>query len=81
MKRIPKELLLFLLAGNESLMSTLDMPHCRLPPRLNLILPSSGLLRSVRWFETDVSGLPTEPTFKSQDVFLDILTLEDRSDR
>ena len=30
----------------------------RLPPRLNWILQSSGLLRGVRWFETDVSWLP-----------------------
>jgi hypothetical protein len=29
----------------------------RLPPRLNSILPSSGLLRGVRWFATDVTGL------------------------
>ena len=29
----------------------------RLPPRLNWILPSSGLVCRVRWFETDVSGL------------------------
>jgi hypothetical protein len=29
-------------------------------------LPSSGLLRGARRFETDVSGLPTGPIFKSQ---------------
>jgi hypothetical protein len=28
----------------------------------------SGLLRGVRWFETDVSGLPVGPIFKSQAV-------------
>ena len=28
------------------------------------ILPSSGLLRAVRWLETDVSVLPTGPVFK-----------------
>ena len=36
--------------------------------KLDLILPSSGLLRGVRWFETDVSGLPTSLTFKGQSV-------------
>ena len=30
----------------------------RLPLPLNWILPSSGLLPGVRWFETDVLGLP-----------------------
>jgi hypothetical protein len=35
----------------------LRMRGLRLTPRLNWILPSSGLLRDVRWFETDVSGL------------------------
>jgi hypothetical protein len=33
-------------------------PDRRLPPWLKWILPSSGLLRGVRWFETDVSGPP-----------------------
>ena len=33
------------------------IPDRRLPLRLNWILPSSGLLRSVGWFRTDVSGL------------------------
>jgi hypothetical protein len=28
------------------------------------ILPSSGLLRGVRRFETDVSGLPISPNFE-----------------
>jgi hypothetical protein len=40
---------------------TLDL---RLPPRLNWILPSSGLLRGVSWSETDVSRLPIGPIFK-----------------
>jgi hypothetical protein len=35
-----------------------------LPPRFKRILPSSGLLRDVRWFKTDVSGLLISPTFK-----------------
>jgi hypothetical protein len=35
---------------------------------LSSILPSSGLLRGVRWFETDVSGLPVGPIFKGQAV-------------
>ena len=30
------------------------------------ILPSYGSLRDVRWFETDVSGLPIGSSFKSQ---------------
>ena len=34
-----------------------SVPDRRLPPRLNRILPSSGLLSGVSWFETDVSGL------------------------
>ena len=32
------------------------------------ILSSSGMLRSVGWFRTDVSGLPTGPIFMGQDV-------------
>jgi hypothetical protein len=32
------------------------------------ILPSSGSLRGVRWFETDVSELPIGPNFKYQGV-------------
>jgi hypothetical protein len=35
----------------------------RLLPRLNWIIPSSGWLRGLRWFETDVSGLPTGLVF------------------
>ena len=31
---------------------------------------SSRLLRGVRWFETDVSGLLIGPVFKGLDVFL-----------
>jgi hypothetical protein len=38
----------------------------RLPPPLNWILPSCELLRGVRWFETDVSGLSFGPIFKGQ---------------
>ena len=38
----------------------------RLPPRLNWILASSGLLRGVKWFETDVLGLPIGLGFKGQ---------------
>ena len=40
----------------------------RLPPGLNLIIPSSGLLRGVSWFKTDVSGLHIELIFKGQTV-------------
>ena len=36
------------------------------------ILPSSGLLRDVRWFETDVSGLPIGPNFKGQACILEM---------
>jgi hypothetical protein len=43
-------------------------PNLRLGPRLKLILPSSGLLRSVRWFNTDVSELPIGPILKGQAV-------------
>ena len=31
----------------------------KLPPRLNWTLPFPGLLRVVKWIETDVSGLPS----------------------
>ena len=34
------------------------------------IIPSSGILRWVRWFETDVSGLPIGPIFKGQAILL-----------
>ena len=34
----------------------------RLPPWLNRILQSSGLLRGVRWFETDVLRIPSSWT-------------------
>ena len=37
------------------------------------ILPCSGLLRGVRLFETDVSGLPVVPTFKGQNILLSFL--------
>jgi hypothetical protein len=36
----------------------------RLPPRLNLIIPSAGLLRGVSWFKTDVSELPIDSVLK-----------------
>jgi hypothetical protein len=49
----------------------------RFPPRLNRILPSSGLLRGVNLFKADVSGLPTCPVFKGYAV----LTLENGTDR
>ena len=38
----------------------------RLPPKLKQHLPSSGLLHSVRWFDTDVLGLPISPILKGQ---------------
>jgi hypothetical protein len=40
----------------------------RLPPQLNWILPYSGWLRGVRWFEMGVSGLSVDPIFKGQVV-------------
>jgi hypothetical protein len=40
----------------------------RLPPRLNWILPSTELVRCVRWFESDVSGLLFGPIFKCQNI-------------
>jgi hypothetical protein len=42
------------------------VPELGLTPRLKSLLPSSGLLHGVRWFETDVSGLHIFPIFKSQ---------------
>ena len=44
------------------------------------ILPSSGLLHGVRLFETDVSGPPIGRILQGEDVFLDILNLEDGTD-
>jgi hypothetical protein len=38
----------------------------RLQPRLEWILPSSGLLRGVSWLKTDVSGPHISPLFKGQ---------------
>ena len=40
-----------------------------------LIIPSSGLLRSVRWFDTDVSGLPIGPIFKGQVIDVSVLSV------
>jgi hypothetical protein len=42
------------------------MSNRRLPPRLNCILLSSGLLRVVCLFETDFSELPIDPSFKGE---------------
>jgi hypothetical protein len=39
-----------------------------LPTLLKLMLPSSGLLRGVRWIEIGVSGLPISPIFSGQAV-------------
>ena len=39
---------------------------------------SSELLQSLRWFHTDVSGVPIGPVFKGQ--ALDSFTLEDGTD-
>ena len=41
--------------------STPILRVCRLLPRLKWNLPSSGLLRSVKRFKTDVLGLPISP--------------------
>ena len=35
---------------------------------ISLILSSSGMLLSLGWFRTDVSGLRIVPIFKGQDV-------------
>jgi hypothetical protein len=51
------------------------MRDLRFPPPLKWILPSSGLLRGIRWFETDVSGPPIGP------IFLGSLALEGGIDR
>jgi hypothetical protein len=46
------------------------------------VLPSSGLLRGVRWCESDVSEPPTSPIFrfKLPSFFLDSLTLSEKTD-
>ena len=47
-------------------------------------MPFSGLLRGVKWFETDVLGLPIGAIFKGQAVQeeqLDYFTFEDGTDR
>ena len=44
------------------------MSDRRLPLRLNRILPSSGLLRGVSWFKTDVLRLTICPIFEGQTV-------------
>ena len=41
-----------------------DVRDRRLSPCLNGILPCSGLLHRIKWFETDVSGLRIVPVFK-----------------
>ena len=38
--------------------------HLMHPPRLNRILPYSGLLSGVRWLETDVFGVHIVPILK-----------------
>jgi hypothetical protein len=43
------------------------------------ILPSSGLLRGVRWFETDVLGLPILHIFKDQALFRQFFDLQKSS--
>ena len=48
----------------------LDLRDRRLPLRFTRILLYSGLLRSVGWFCTDVSGLRIRPIFNDQDVLL-----------
>ena len=50
-------------------------------PGLNWIFQSSGLVRGVRWFETDVSGPAIGPIFKGQTVQENRSTLEDGTDR
>ena len=40
----------------------------RLPPLMKRIFLSFGLIRDVRYFKTDVSGLRTGPIFKGQAV-------------
>jgi hypothetical protein len=42
--------------------------NIRLPLRFTLILTSSGMLRNVGWFCTDVSGLRVCSIFKDQDT-------------
>ena len=42
--------------------SNYQLRDYRLPPQLKRIIPSSGLLCGVRWFDTGVSGLPIGPS-------------------
>jgi hypothetical protein len=44
----------------------------RLPSRFTRVLPSSGLLRGIRGFESDVSGLHIGPIFQGQAWPLDM---------
>jgi hypothetical protein len=48
---------------------------------LNPSIPSSGLLRGLRWFETDVFGLPICPISRGHCPRSSSLTLEDGTDR
>lgn len=48
----------------------------RLPPWVNEILPSSGLLRNISWFKTDISGLFIRFHFQGSNCPIS-LTLED----
>ena len=52
---------------------SLFLRHRRFPLLLNWILPSSGLLRGVSWFKSDVPGLPIGPIFTCQAVWTDWL--------
>jgi hypothetical protein len=71
----------FCLFFNTSLQKKTKTPHfCNI---IRLILPSSGLLGGVVWFDYDVSGLPIGPLFKGQtlQVVVNSLTLQSRTDK
>ena len=57
-----------MISQHADLMLISSMRDRKLPPRVNRILPSSAFLRGIRWFQTNVSGLPIRPTFKGQAV-------------
>jgi hypothetical protein len=67
------------LNGNIRMRDKSDDNECGKKPSCSL--PSSGLLRSVRWFDTDVSEIPIVPIIIGQAVFLDCLALDDKTNR
>ena len=52
----------------------------KFPPRLERSHPTSELLRSVRWFDTDVSELPIGPTGSPEASVSNYITLLNNSE-